>query len=428
MSLVLDARVDRSLVALGVTDTRYCLLTVRAIDGGVPRVPLNLALAIDTSGSMHGSKLGRARDAAGLVVRHLTAIDRVAIVTYDDEARVVAPSTLLTAAGKTELLYQLGRIEAGGWTNLERGWATATDEVARVQTLGGDGVAAEASRVLLLSDGLANVGLTNSDKLVEQARERGASGIATSTMGVGADFNGELLEAMARQAGGRFQYVESAPQIPDCVQGELGELLRLVARGAAVEVALPDGVQVRDCLNDFPLERTKRGVRVRLGDLAAGDARRILLELQVDAGAVLDSPVALVALAVFTDVQTGRGSEVAFPAALLRPADAPSVDGQVADPEVERELSLARAAQARQEAVRLSVLGDHRAAHSVLAAACETLLASAYGAHPAVATQIQSLAHHAVLAGRGLSRAQQQELGYQAYLLRESRKRYDRAF
>jgi Ca-activated chloride channel family protein len=428
MSLALDARVDRPLVAPGVADTRYCLLTVRAIDGGVPRVPLNLALAIDTSGSMHGGKLGRARDAAGLVVRHLTAIDRVAIVTYDDDARVVAPSTPLTPAGKTEILYQLGRIEAGGWTNLERGWATATEEVARSEVLSADGFAAEARRVLLLSDGLANVGITSSDVLVEQARARGASGIATSTMGVGADFNGELLEAMARQGGGRFQYVESAPQIPDCVQGELGELLRLVARGVAVELSLPDGVQVRECLNDFPMESTKRGARVRLGDLAAGDARQVLLELQVDAGAVADSPVALAALAVFTDVQTGRGSELAFPVALLQPADATAVDGQVADPEVERELSLAQAARARQEAVRLSVLGDHRAAHGVLAAACETLLASAYAAHPAIATQIQALASHAVLAGRGLSRAQQQELGYQAYLLRESRRRYDRVF
>src|SRR5262249_28606314 len=79
MSLSLGARFDRPLVARGAAEDRYCLLTVRADGNGGRRVPLNLALAIDTSGSMHGSKLARAKDAAGLVVRHLTAIDRVAI-------------------------------------------------------------------------------------------------------------------------------------------------------------------------------------------------------------------------------------------------------------------------------------------------------------------------------------------------------------
>jgi Ca-activated chloride channel homolog len=428
MSLLLDSLLDRPLVNRGAADIRYCMLTVRATEGGTPRVPLNLALAIDTSGSMHGSKLARAKDAAGLVVRHLTAIDRIAVVTYDDDARVVAPSTQLTPAGKNEILYQLGRIEAGGWTNLGCGLAAASDEVARARVTASDATQPDASRVLLLSDGLANVGVTDPDELVERARQHSAGGIVTSSMGVGADFNGDLLEAMARQGGGRFQYVESAPQIPDCVQGELGELLQLAARGVAVEVSLPTGVHFRECLNDFPTEGTKRGVRVRLGDLAGGDARQILLELQVDDGAVVDRPLALQALALFTDVQTGRGSELAFPDVWLRPADASAVDGQIPDPDVEREISLMHAAQARKEAVRLSVLGDQRAAHGVLAAACENLLASAYAAHPSVATQIRSLSQHAIQARRGLSRAQQQELGYQAYLLREGRPRYDRAF
>src|SRR5262249_53008909 len=104
MSLSLDAVFDRPLVTPGMADIRYYLLTVQAKGNGGRRVPLNLALAIDTSGSMHGSKLARVKDAAGLVVRHLTAIDRVAIVTYDDDARVVAPNTLLSPQGKTEIL------------------------------------------------------------------------------------------------------------------------------------------------------------------------------------------------------------------------------------------------------------------------------------------------------------------------------------
>jgi Ca-activated chloride channel family protein len=329
---------------------------------------------------------------------------------------------VLSAQGKTEILYQIGRIEAGGWTNLWSGWLIACQEVTQAQATetGSTG----ANRVLLLSDGLANVGTTDPTELVEQARQSGAQGIVTSTMGVGADFNGDLLEAMARQGGGRFQYVESAPQIPDCVQGELGELLQLAARGVAVEIALPVGVHLRECLNEFPIEHTKQGIRFRLGDLTAGDTRQILLALHVDAGAIVDHPVELQALALFTDVETGRGTELTFPEAWLRPADAIEVDAQRPDPRVETEIALLHAAEARKEAVRLSILGDDRAAHEVLVGAFQSLSANAYAAHPAVATQIRSLSQHATQARLGFTRAQQKELGYQAYLLREARSRY----
>jgi Ca-activated chloride channel family protein len=243
-------------------------------------------------------------------------------------------------------------------------------------------------------------------------------------MGVGADFNGDLLEAMARQGGGRFQYVESAPQIPDCVQGELGELVQLAARGVAVEVSLPSGVRLRECLNEYPIENTKQGHRVRLGDLTAGDARQILLTLQVDDGAIVDRPVAVSALAVFTDVETGRGTELAFPEVWLGPAAPAEVDAQSTHPDVEAEVALLRAAMARKEAVRLSVLGDDRAAHEVLVGVCQRLSASAYAAHPAVATQIRALSQHAAQASLGFTLAQQKDLSYQAYLLREARPRY----
>src|ERR671936_1560255 len=96
-------------------------------------------------------------------------------------------------------------------------------------------------RALVLTDGLANVGITKVEELVEHARQLRLRGIVTSTMGVGAGFNEDLLEAMARHGGGRFQYVETARHIPDCVQGELGELLTIAARRVEGQVVLPEG-------------------------------------------------------------------------------------------------------------------------------------------------------------------------------------------
>jgi Ca-activated chloride channel family protein len=419
MALTLSAAVDRPLVRTGASSERYLMLTLQTPAGVVQRLPLNLALVVDRSGSMAGQKLARAGEAAGFVLRHLTSVDRVAIVAYDDEVTVVAPSTPLTPQAKTDLLYRLSRIEAGGSTNLGGGWLTGCQEVAKHQV--GDG---QLNRALLLTDGLANVGITSVEELVEHARQLRLRGIVTSTMGVGADFNEELLEAMARHGGGRFQYVETAKHIPDCVQGELGEMLEVAARKVAVEVMLPEAVRCLGCLNEYVLEETPRGVRVHLGDLLAGDTRRILLKLSVSPGHI-DRSLAIGALALYVDTATGHGSEQLSHSAELRYADPDAVDRQETNDEVARAVALLLAAQAKEEAARLSRRGADAAAASALAAAGQALSAGPFAADPAVAGEITVLASMAAEASSGLAEHQRKELRYQSYLTRESRRRYD---
>lgn len=424
MSLTLGVVLDRPLYVAEQGGERYLMLTVQAAGCEARRPPMNLALAIDTSGSMHGSKLARAREAAGLVVRHLTGLDRVALVTYDDDARAVAPSTILTGSGKTELLYQISRIEAGGWTNLGAGWILACEQVAS-EALACEDSSSTINRVLLLSDGLANVGITDTDELIERARQLAQGGVATSTLGLGADFNGDLLESLARHGRGRFQYVESARQLPDCIQGELGELLHLAARGVAVDVTLPPGIAYHGCLNDYPTEVTGSGVRIRLGDLASGEARRIVLSLMVEPSVATNPVDAVRALAMFTDLRTGRGQEIAFPEARFCLASGAEVDRQMTGADVEREVALLSVAYARKEAIRLSVLGDRRSAAEVLVGASQRLQAIHRTDEPAIGAEINALTTQASQAQRGFTAAHQQELRYQAYLLREARSRYD---
>jgi Ca-activated chloride channel family protein len=419
MPLTLDAAIDRPLVPADAPAERYLMLTLQAPAGPTRRLPLNLALVVDASGSMAGAKLARVKEAAGFVLRHLTGADRVAVVAYADEARVVAPSTLLTPQARNDLLYRLGRLEADGRTNLSGGWLTACQEVARHQH-GADAL----RRVLLLTDGLANVGITSNTELVEHARQLRQRGVTTSTMGVGADFNEELLEGMARDGGGRFQYVETARHIPDCVQGELGEMLQVSARSAAAEVALPETVRCLGCLNEYSLEKTRRGVRLHLGDLLAGDTRRALLHLSVEPGPP-GNPLPVGALSLYLDTATGHGTEEPFPPLAMRYADRAAVEDQATNDDVAREVALLLAARAKQEAVRLSRLGDHLAAASALADARRSLSAGAYMAHPAVASELATLASLAQAARQGLSEYQRKELRYQSYLTREARGRYD---
>jgi Ca-activated chloride channel family protein len=132
-----------------------------------------------------------------------------------------------------------------------------------------------------------------------------------------------------------------------------------------------------------------------------------------------------VALALYVDMATGRGAEQGCAALELRDADAASVADQMVDGEVAHEIALLLAAQAKEEAVRLSRQGDHAAAAGVLASASQTLRAGPYAASPLVAGEIGALAQFAAEADQGLDEHQRKELRYQSYLTREARQRYD---
>jgi len=415
--LTLNAAIDRPLVQDERVSERHLMLSVTTPAGMVTRPPLNLALVLDASGSMSGEKIRRAREAAAFAVRHLTGADRVAIISYDDEVRVVAPSTLLTAAAKIELLRLIASIEAGGSTNLSAGWFAGCVEVAAHQSVG-----AQVDRVIVLTDGQANAGITAIDDLGEHARQLKARGITTSTMGLGADFNAELLEAMARYGGGRFQYVETAAHIPDCVGGELGEIVRVYARNLAVDLALPAGVRVASSLNDDAFEKTPRGIRVFLGDVLAGDTRRAVLSLRVDPIAFeVEDVVEIVLVAYYT--ADGQGRAEAFPLVTLGAAVREVVTAQAVDDDVSAEVALLMAAKARQEAARLSREGDARAAGQRLRAVSRSLR-EAPAPSPSFKQEADALDALALQADAGLSGEQEKELHYQSYLRRQSRQRH----
>ena len=142
---------------------------------GAERPPLNIGLAIDRSGSMSGPKLDRAREAARYCVRQLGARDRVSIVDFESEVRTVVRGRSVT--DPAPILHAIGEIEEGGSTALFDGWTRSAEEV-------GSGFAADAvNRVILLTDGQANVGVTDPRAFERWAGELAGRGIETSTIG-----------------------------------------------------------------------------------------------------------------------------------------------------------------------------------------------------------------------------------------------------
>ena len=257
---------DRALVPSGAPAVRYLHIVVNAPPGKQreeSRPPASIALVLDRSGSMDGQKLHMAREAVAHATKLLKSTDHLGIVCYDDEITTVLERTHATAEAKALAQRRLNEIDARGSTNLHGGWMRGAELLA--PAAGSD---AAVSKVLLMTDGLANEGVIGRDTLIDAARRLRSGGVLTSTFGVGHDFNEDVLSRIATEGGGHFYFIERPKQIPDFFASELGETLEVVARDVELEIACDPGVEAQ-VLNDLPFDRQAGPLRIRLGNLVS---------------------------------------------------------------------------------------------------------------------------------------------------------------
>lgn len=236
------------------------LIRVQAPDQpkeGLPdRQPLNLAIVIDGSGSMSGQPLHEAKRAAGFMVENLKSTDRASVVVYDDAVHVLVPSQQVE--NRIHFKSAISGIHSGGSTNLHGGWLRGAEEAAvHINPR-------STSRILLLSDGQANVGLTDVDEIATQCAKLADAGVSTSTYGLGEGFNEELMVAMARSGRGSNYYSETADWLLERFQEEFALLSALCARNIRLFLSPAPGVRC-EMLNLY--EEAKDG-SWRLPDLA----------------------------------------------------------------------------------------------------------------------------------------------------------------
>ena len=354
--MTITVRPDRSLIRAAGSSTRYVLVSFTAPE--VPRKagrrPANVAMVLDRSGSMGGEKIRLARDAVRQGLQLLRSDDRFALVVYDNEIDLLVESVTASSEAKRNALERLRQIDARGTTDLGGGWLRGCEQVAAHLD------PAAVSRALLLTDGLANQGITDHDELERHAAELRGRGVATSTFGVGHDFDERLLQRMADAGGGHFYYIETARQIPDLLTSELGETLEVVARGAALALQLPAGVEAEP-LTRLEAVKTDGGVRVGLGDLVSGQEVGAVIRLTFPAGAEGAAVGVTITL-------TDRDGALAAPPQEVRWTFASHHDNDVQprDRVVDRAVAELLAAIAREQALELNRGGKFEDARKTL--------------------------------------------------------------
>jgi Ca-activated chloride channel family protein len=360
----LDVRQDRQLIRPGAHSRRFVVATVTAPRATTARrrPPVNLAFVLDRSGSMSGQKLAIAKQAIEEALGRLEADDRFSIVVYDDVVDVVFPSTPATPGARRAATDRLRDIDARGSTNLGEGWLRGCEQVA--EHLGKDGV----DRCLLLTDGLANVGITDPDTLTGHAAALRARGVTTTTFGVGTTFDEGLLQALADAGGGHFYYIADAPQIRDAITSEVGEALEVTARSVVLEVTARDDLRI-EAVTPHTVSGGGGRTSVALGDLVSGQTVEVVLRLSFPYGELGREAGIIVALTDRDGLFAGSGPVAVEPARLAWTyADDRANDAQPRDPAVDRAVALVFAARARQEAVARNRGGDFASAGRVMAA------------------------------------------------------------
>lgn len=316
------------------------------------RPGLNLALVLDRSGSMQGDKLSAAKRAAAGLVRRLSPRDVVGVVAYDDTVTTVAEPA--TGEHQEDLAARIESIDGGGTTNLSGGWLRGREMVGGTRRAAGD--ARSIDRVILLTDGLANVGITDPATLTGLTAQAARAGVTTTTIGFGEGFNEDLLRAMADAGGGSTYYIEAADQAGDVFAEELSGLLSMSAQNVRVSITPAGewvgGMTVR---HDFPATAAGSTLTCELGDLYAREPRRLLVQALVRLSDDASSETAVFEIVVHADVVLADGSmehrTVTLPVTVSRSGPAVSV-------EVKREALLLDAAEARRRAREAERTGD----------------------------------------------------------------------
>lgn len=340
------------------------------------QAPKRLALVVDRSGSMSGQPLAEALRCVEHIASHLAPQDQLAVLAYDTQVTTLQP---LGPVNLPELKATLVTVQEGGSTDLFLGWQAGAQALA-------DGPANAISRVMLLSDGCANHGLTHPDDIVPHVTRAASQGIATTTVGLGRGFNEDLMNAMARAGRGQQYFGQTAADLHDGFDEELQLLQALCLRGLGLTLVPADGVIIEPL---GVVDRTADG-SIQLPDLPWSAQAWVALRLHISPSAPSPAggtPRTLLAATLSATTLDGQPVNLCAPPLQLPTANAAALAAMPTDEAVATRLAEASFAADSRQLAKLLHQGQTEQARALLHSMQQRL-----GHHPWLAAKMARLA------------------------------------
>lgn len=272
----LSAGMEHGYVLQGNDGEAYLVVDLAAMDApqSAVRPAMAVALVIDRSGSMSGPKMPNAIMAASSFIASLSDGDVVSIFQYDDVVEQLAPPTVVNAVSRQGLIASVSRMFPRGSTNLHGGLQAGISSLLRPEA------ARPLRRVVVISDGHANVGPASADELGIATAHAATMGVSVTTIGVGLDYDERVMGTMAARSGGRFYHLQEPSQMAVILESELDALSQTVARNVIIDLVPATGVQFVSATGADLVQQGPQ-VRLRVGELQGGVRRPVVVSLRL---------------------------------------------------------------------------------------------------------------------------------------------------
>ncbi len=276
--LKLEADLGQTVLSTSKPGSVYLRLNLKSLSAAKSerRTPVNVAIVIDRSGSMQGERIAAAKEGARVALKRLSSDDTVSLVSYNHDVDVMSPAAPLRNS-RDKLLEAIDNLKADGTTGL---YAGVKEGGRQVEEFVSDN---NINRVILLSDGLANVGPSTPGELAELGRKLASKGISVSTIGLGLDYNEDLMQRLAAASDGNHVFVERPSDLAEIFDREFGDALSVSARDITIIIECKLGFKPMRILGrDGSIDGDK--VTLKLNQLQADNERYVVVELQAPEG------------------------------------------------------------------------------------------------------------------------------------------------
>jgi uncharacterized protein YegL len=267
------------------TGQLYAAVSVKGRPAAAALAPLNLALVLDRSGSMHGEPFRNMLIAAETFVAQLRDGDRASIVAFSNGVYLAAPPVIIDGNTRNMVIASIRSLVDGGGTNLGGGFLAGLAQVF------GAFNPWQVNQVVLFSDGQPNIGITNSGELARIAARAAEHGVAITTIGFGMEHDELLMQGMADASGGNYYYVDSPGDMSRIFQQEAGAILRSAARSTDIDLVLPPSIALEDVIG-YDYVAAGGHTYVRIGSIPHDQERFVVFRFRAGNGGQV--PIGLV--------------------------------------------------------------------------------------------------------------------------------------